>query len=58
MATNSTAKDEVTLVRGDETRTVKSVDDVVKMKFDGWTVEKAGAESVVAGKPKTETDKK
>jgi len=42
------APDEVTLVKGDDRRTVKSVDDVVRLKFDGYTVEKAGAKSVVA----------
>jgi hypothetical protein len=45
-----TKPDEVTLVKGDDTRTVRSVDDVVRLKFDGYTVKSAGAESVAAPK--------
>lgn len=39
---------EVRLTKGDQTRVVRSVDDLVSAKFDGWAVDKAGAESVAA----------
>lgn len=38
--------DEIRLVKDDKTKIVRSREDLVAAKFDGWQVDKAGAESV------------
>lgn len=50
MAQPSKSKSSTTLVRDGETRTVATADDVVRLKYEGWTVK---SEPKSSEKPKT-----